>query len=264
MIKGLTQDTRVIANVPFPVSDYFKEYKNGTRPHPFCEGILKDVRLDVRVAEKYILEEGVTLEGDEKPTPEQVTPESRRYILVFEFTDNTNTYTHYEELWDNDGKTEWKNIRIYSQIMTAFTNLEIAHKLLELNPNNKETGLFKVDENADKSYKNYFTAIAKQFNEGRGGTPVYKKDGNSIPVRFKLVRQGVGKNSNNLQLSVNGNCIERMSNNPNIKSILSVQATGKNPDKFEIIEATPKGTPMQTAPPIGGSMGGDQGWPEDL
>lgn len=262
-IIGLNKDTRVITSVQFPVEQYYMEYKNGTRPHPFCEGFLESVRLDVRVAEKYVLLPDVVLEdADTKPTSEQVEPESRRYILTFTFKDATKTYTHTEELWDNDGKTEWKNIRIYSQIMTAYTNLEIAHKLLEMDKNSPDNGLFAVDKNVNTSYEKYFTAIVKQFNEGKNGKPVFQtEEGKPIAVRFKLVRQGVGKGTNNLQLSVNGNCIEKISSNASVKSILSVIATGKNPDRFIAQEVAPKANPVQTTPPISGS---GNAWPADL
>jgi hypothetical protein len=255
------QTTKIFSAVPFPIDMYFKEYKGGTRPHPFCEGYLTKVSKETRVAEKYVLLEGVTLEDDAKPTPEQVTPESRRHILVFSFADSTNTYTHNEELWDGEvDKVLWKINHITAQTMAAFVGEQVALELLS------KDSLDKKVENSTQTFSAWFRAIAKQFNEGRDGKPVFKNEEDKvIPIRFKLTRQTVGKGTNNLQLSTNGNSIERISNNPAVKSILSITTTGKNPDKFDAIETTAaRVNSIPAIAPISDNSGSKGGWPEGL
>jgi hypothetical protein len=261
MNLGLDSGSKILSAVPFPIDVYYKEFKKGDRPHPFCEGYLTKVEKQTRVAEKYVLLDGVVLEADTKPTAEQVTPESRRHILVFSFSDSTNTYTHNEELWDGEvDKVKWKIDHITAQTMAAYVGQEQTFKLLSGDGLNA-----KVPE-ATKSFSAWFRAIAAQFNTGKDGKPVFKtEDDKMIPVRFKLTRQTVGKGTNNLQLSTNGNTIERISSNAAIKSILTISATGKNPDKFEIIESGASKSSNNPVAPISDNNGSNAGgWPEGL
>lgn len=261
MNLGLDSGSKILSAVPFPIDVYYKEFKKGDRPHPFCEGYLTKVEKQTRVAEKYVLKEGVELEPDTKPTPEQVTVESLRHILVFSFADSTNTYTHNEELWDGEvDKVKWKIDHITAQTMAAYVGQEQTFKLLSAEGLNA-----KIPE-ATKSFSAWFRAIAVQFNTGKDGKPVFKtEEDKMIPVRFKLTRQKMGKGTNNIQMSTNGNSIERISSNAAVKSILAIVATGKNPDQFEIIESgATKSSNNPVAPISDNSSGGQGGWPEGL
>jgi hypothetical protein len=202
---GVTADTRASSRVPFNIDQYFLEYQDKKRssPHPEAKLVSVEVVPNV-VKDKYKLLPEVKLAPGAKPTVEQVTPESLRYGLAFQFEDLQGIQEYQYRMFEvevddpkKDNKERMNNERLahfweaYRGANTAATDLSTKAV---------------VAKGVEVTWKSYFEGVAAAFNtKGEENTPIYK----DVPVRIKLTRNTGAQNPNSLAMPL-GNVIERI------------------------------------------------------
>jgi len=253
---GINEETKTVSNVAFPVETYYREYKAGTRPHPFVECELVNVLARTAVKRGAIASDGVEVAEGAELEFHQVDDKFRQTTLEFVFQDNGGHFIHIEQVYSlltGDPKFTNKNRMLnerIAHIFEAFVPGKAAEYLGAATLQTEDNKFTEVNE-LSLYYKGYFEAIANAFNTLRKGTPVYKVGEKAIPVRIKLVRAGQGKRPNVLQMPL-GNCIEAIKEGG--VSILSVSPK----DIYELVPETTAsgnlpGTPagIPSAPPAG-------------
>lgn len=227
--QGITADNRASERVPFPVDVLYTKYKeSGNKILPFPKAVLTSIKATPRVVKDgYKLLDGVVITGNDKPTVEQVTPDSLQWSIDLQFESLDGVYAYQHTLFapgDTDEKAEqkerWNNDRIlhfYEAYMGANTGVTAL-------------AIGKVLNGSESTWENYYKGIANVFNTGKAGKPVFQDADANIPVRIKLTRSASGKNPNRLQMPLFGNVIERVIEGAK-SSILVVEPT----DKFEQI-----------------------------
>lgn len=267
--SGITEETRVVALVPFPVSN--ENYIQLAQ--------LEEVNYVERVREKpapTLLPGVPPLEKGEKPNVDQVTRESLGFVIQFVFKSKDNAYGHIEEKWyptDDDIKADTKERMFNEQvahIFAAFMGAAAPPKFLGIQEikkgDNKGSYEFAhplmsefgpIKDNGD-----YVKGLALMFNIGKEGNPVFKTGETYTPVRIKLTRATKTKRPNQLQLGT-GNVIEVYEPNATV-SILS-KVSG---DIFDPVPETPKPSGPTITTPAGGNpatpSGGGGGWPSQI
>lgn len=245
MFKGVDAKTQIVQKQPINIEKPYNEYKAGTRTSPFPVLFLRAVEARPVVNSKsFTLNEDVVLAPNSKPTVEQVTPDSLRWLLDFKFENKDGSELHTESIWDipaDDPKYDNKSdmaVRKFGQIFEAFVGAGSAQNYLTTE---------KIFGKNKQNWENYFKGIANIFNtSGENGTPVYTNK----PVRVKLIRNRMNKqNPNELQAAL-GNFIEPYIKDNN-NSILQIRSG----DEFHIIEK-PKAAAFGAAPAPGGGFGG--------
>lgn len=235
----VTEDTKTSDFVRFPVEAKYKAYKAGEEKSPFHTAYIAGVERKIVVKKEYELLPGVVLDGDEKPNPSQVTPESLRYTVVFHFVSPDGVFEHYHTFWDiqpDDPKAANKK-RTLSEGLGHFYNALVLRDEAKNVFNN--TNYTQVLDRTPKNWGDVFDAVVLIFNEGAGGTPVYHKDGKPFKVRIKLV---FGQNGG-VEMPYFGDKVERIIEG--MPSRLQI----KKDDKF-IAPEKPAG-PVIGAPGIG-------------
>ncbi len=248
---GLNSTDRLVAAVPFPVTDYYELYRTGQRSDPFCVGFLTNVSAVKSIKRKYRLLDGVVLNTGEEPTTEQVTDDSINLVLKFEFTDPEGTYTHIADYYSIAEKTKTevdKNKNNKYDTMLRITNTAIGHIWEAFAPGTATmalsgANLTKLYGSPLFNFEDYWKAIAMAFNTSKNGAKIYE----NVPVRFKLVYD-----KDRLEFPSSPNFIEQI--RPNINSILSVTARDKFiPPPAAAPVAT--GLPNNPVTPSGGTTG---------
>lgn len=234
--SGISGETRSQQKVNFDIAKLFNDYKEGRAESPFPTAILKSVEVGEIVNKKFTLLEGVELEKDEKPTVDQVTPDSIRYTLNFNWESPDGVYSHKETIYDiedNDTKYQTKERMINERIAHFFDAFAGQGKAAQFLPLSE---VFKDVKKEDWNFKTYFSGIARIFNTCKNENPVYlNKSLEPILVRIKLTRNTYNSRNPNAVTMPLGNVVERIL--PNIPSILQVTSS----DKFNIIEVKEKG-----------------------
>lgn len=208
----VTEDTKTTDFVRFDIEGQYKKYKageldkNGEPVLPFHFAYLTEVKLrEVVKSKDYTLLPGVELEAKERPTADQVTPDSLRATLSFHFVDPSGVCEHYHTIWDilpGDDKAKTKQRGIAESIGHFWNALSLKNDADKVfNSSNYATVL----GHPAKSWRDVFEAVATLFNTGNGGEPIYYKEGKPLPLRIKLV---YGQNGDP-ELPFYGNKIER-------------------------------------------------------
>ena len=233
-IQGIDDTLQVSARVPFDIDTQYKNFLSGKETSPFVGGYLTKVDVTPLIKKEFKLLPDVKLKDKEKPTIEQVTPDSLRYTLNFYFTGKDGVQEYREQLWEiapDDEKAANKNRMLNQRIAHIFETYMGANTAAEY------LNIKKVFGKNEANYKNYFEGIANIFNTAKeGDTPVYLQEGNKIPVRIKLTRNRSNtRNPNEIKMPL-GNVIERI-----IKGATSSTLVLNGDDEFHVIEK-PKAT----------------------
>lgn len=261
---GITDETTGTTQVAFPIEKYFKEYQAGTRPHPFCEGIVTGIKVGLAVKKDAKTATGEEAEFD--------TAKEEDKLVTLEFTFNSfdGTFTFVEKLWSikgDDPKAQSKMQSVNGRIVHFWNELTGSNSasqylaMAKLEADNPELLISKATSTSEY-FVGYFTAIAHAFNTAKGGSPVFKnKEGVALPVRFKVVRANYGRQPNQLQMPL-GNVLERIVEGK--PSILAVKAG----EKYELIEtgakANPLGLPGISTPGASAGAAASDAWPSDI
>lgn len=206
-IQGIDGNLQVSQKIPFAIDEHYRNYLAGKEKSPFVGGYLTDVTVKPMVEKEYKLLPDIKLEADAKPTPEQVTKESIRYILNFTFIGKDGIQEYTEQVWDlkdNDPKYDNKNRMLNQRIAHLFEAYMGANTAAE------QLSIEKVLGKKEATFENYFKGIANIFNTAKDGTPVFLSEGNKIPVRIKLTRnRSNSKDPNEIKMPL-GNVVERI------------------------------------------------------
>lgn len=226
---GVTASTRASSRVPFNLDEYYNKYADKQRQYPHPEAKLTSVEVVAGVSkDKYKLLPDVKLAPNVKPTPEQVTPESLRYSLAFQFEDLQGVQEFQMRLFEveaDDAKADNKN---------RMNNERIAHFYeAYMGANSAAAALDPakiVPKGTPLTWKSYFDAVAGVFNTGKEGQAIYS----DVVVRIKLTRNTGAKNPNSLTMPL-GNVIEKV-----VKEAKTSTLTIESSDAY-LTAAKPKG-----------------------
>lgn len=224
---GVTADIQTIESTAFDIETPYRAYKAGQRSTPWPIAIIAGVNYDQKVKGEYTLKDGITLADNERPTPEQVTPDSIRHTLDFHFTDTEGVQKVTLTVFDiepNDPKAIVKregNAKTIGHVWDALVGQNNAEKFLSPEAIQKAN-----DGKPIKSWAENWKAIATIFNTANKGNPVYRNaNGEPFKLRIRLSYDSKGR----VNFPLYGNRIERLPQDSNVPSTLAITKR----DRFE-------------------------------
>lgn len=256
---GITEKNVESRRVDFPLDEVYNAYKAGTLKNPFHQAVIKGIEHKATVPEKYTLAEGVELEKDAKPTPDQVIPECLRHTLQFHFESPNGMYYYNHTIWDvaSDAKKPAEEKQwILDEITNLWAGIVRPGTAVMYLSNEKLTEALGQPVN---SWGDFFKAVAIQFNTMNGGKPAFVQTIEDVekPVvyQIKLTRSGQGKNPNRISLPKFDNAVERVL--ADVGSRLSVKPN----DVYKMIEQQSAAPKVGAGPTSTGTAGGSA-WPD--